>query len=402
MRTIELLAVSCLVTGCGSLRVEVSVLNPQVIEREDDRLVVRQRLPFALNESEASLRRDVATLQTGHFAIYTALSQAYLKEAAGAKGEDSVRLARIADGLQGQFGQSIGPEYGRLANELVALNAEIRALDAEVAKEPDNGKKPEGLNAPAMRLALRLRQYDAAKEQVRGLLVGDTASLKSAQKDLASRQKKPLSGAAADTVKKAEEAAFTVAQSILAGRKLIRDSPYLHAIAGADERFWAKRYNDVFGGGTLGNVDVAIKLDDTGDFSLKGLTFDPSDIARAVAKAGTQALLLTAQVLGVPVTRTGAEVTGQPGAALAKSSHELAEVERTARQAEKGAEARDAALRIVAGTIVDTRAEWSSGASDATRAGAIAALRKIYEAQKPKLAPAASTPGGSDNSKPQE
>jgi hypothetical protein len=400
MKTLELLAVGCLVAGCGSLRVEVSVLDPRVVEREDDRLVARQRLPFALSESQASLRRDVATLQSSHFAIYAALSKAYAKEATGPK--DSAALASIAGGLQDQFSQTIGPEYERLATELVALNAQIRVLDDEVAKETDSGKKSAGSSTSAARLALRLRQYDAAKQQVQSVLVDDTVSLKSAEKRLASRLKKPLSAAAADTVKKAEEAAFAAARSILAGRKLVRDSPYLHAIAGADENFWARRYNDVFGGGRLGNMDVAIKLDDTGDFSLKGLTFDPSDVARAVAKAGTQTLLLTAQVLGVPVTRTGAEVSGQPGAALAKSSHELAEAERTARQAENTAAARDAALRIVAGTIVDTRAEWSSGASDATRAGAIAALHKIYEAQKPKLAPAASTPGGSDNSKPQE
>jgi hypothetical protein len=383
MRYASLVVLMLGTTGCGSLRVNVSVLDPGVVEREEDRLLIRQRLPIALQEDTLSLRTDVATMQTSHSAARVALSEAYQEEAAAATDpRDKADLTRLATELQTEFAPTFGSRYGALGDELVALNAQIRSLDRR-APEPA-GAPGSPLGTRESLLAVLLRQYDGTKARVRNLFFSDTASLSSARRDLDQR----ASGGAPVTglveIERKSDAAALTARSILAGRKLVRDSPYLHAIAAAPDSFWAEKYNDVAGHGRFGNIDVAIKLDESADFSLKGLTFDPSDVARAIAKAGAQTLTLTAQVLGVPVTRTGAAVEGRPGAAFGASSGVLVEAERKAQAAEKTAAELSAALRSIAAAILDTRADWTS-ATGATREEALAAVRKIYQAQKPLL-----------------
>ena len=51
----------------------------------------------------------------------------------------------------------------------------------------------------------------------------------------------------------------------------------------------------------MGNVNIAIRMSPSGNFTLKGMTLDPSAVAQVAAKVGTQSIMLAAQMAGVPV-----------------------------------------------------------------------------------------------------
>ena len=80
----------------------------------------------------------------------------------------------------------------------------------------------------------------------------------------------------------------------------IQQSPYVYYVASADEKKWAPKFDQTAGRGTFGNTDIAIKALAPGNFTIKGISFNPADVAATASKVTSQTVLLAAQVAGVP------------------------------------------------------------------------------------------------------
>jgi hypothetical protein len=91
------------------------------------------------------------------------------------------------------------------------------------------------------------------------------------------------------------------ATASITGGKTLAEDPLAFAVAAAPKESWKEEYNRTLTRGYLGNLDVAVKLDSHADFTVKGVSFDPSTVATVAAKVTIQGLLVGAQIAGVPV-----------------------------------------------------------------------------------------------------
>jgi hypothetical protein len=89
--------------------------------------------------------------------------------------------------------------------------------------------------------------------------------------------------------------------SIISPGDSVRSSEKAYALASAPESAWSKRFNLAKGQNFLGDGDIAIKLNSQGNFSVKGLTFDPSSSAKLLSKVAIQSLSYYAQLSGLPL-----------------------------------------------------------------------------------------------------
>jgi len=190
--------------------------------------------------------------------------------------------------------------------------------------------------------------------------------------------------AAGADVAQAEAAVADARKSLIGGQGLVQ-SPYAYAPAAAPEEKWSPRFNETFGGGYLGNLNVAIKMVDLGDFTLKGVTFDPSDVVRAISKVTVQTLVLAAQIYGVPIKApAGAAPQAPAGGALAASSTRLATVQEASAAREAKRQDYRAALTTIALAIIREQPKLAS-TDNAQRQAAIDAIKATYEAHKTRL-----------------
>jgi len=156
-------------------------------------------------------------------------------------------------------------------------------------------------------------------------------------------------------------------------------------VASALEDKWSPQFNKTVGNGWLGNLNLAIKMVDLGDFTIKGVTFDPSDVARVVSKVTIQAVVLAAQMYGVPIKPPTGGNTQTPtdGMALATSSGRLADVQATAALRDAKLQDYRSALLTIALAIVREQAKLVG--TDAERKAAIDAIKATYAAHKARL-----------------
>jgi hypothetical protein len=106
----------------------------------------------------------------------------------------------------------------------------------------------------------------------------------------------------------AEEQAEAVAQTtITGGGSLLNTFDEAFFVVKAPDSAWAKDYNKAFGSGLGGNTSIAIKMNDTADFSIKGFVFDGRSTADMVSKLATQAVATVAAAYGAPIAMTREE-----------------------------------------------------------------------------------------------
>jgi len=365
--------------GCGSLRVKVDVLEPTVVEGELDRLLLRDSLPQILAQSDQALHERFAELQNTHFTLISKLADEYRAEAAKLSGGAKDRYLIVANGLTANFAPTRGPFYRDEEAAVLALNQKIRQLKEKLGVAAAGEQPPLRAELAA---ALRERQFRlenvdrVVRENVGPLLAKGRSDLPR----LADVR------TALDTgVPQAADALADARRSLIAGQGIV-ESPYAYVVAAAPEEKWSPRFNETFATGQLGNLNVGIKMVSLGDFTLKGVTFDPSDVARAISKVTVQALVMAAQVYGVPIKPPAAGTSGQPpaaGAALAASSGRLGDVQDAAAAREAKLQGYRSALVTIGLAI--TREQSKLAGSDAERKAAIDAIAATYEAHKSRL-----------------
>jgi hypothetical protein len=121
-----------------------------------------------------------------------------------------------------------------------------------------------------------------------------------------------------------------------------------------------------------------------GNFTIKGISFNPADVAAAAAKVTSQTVLLAAQVAGVPVKLSGSPPQGAAGGALAQNSKGLTAVLAENERVDQRVAGQREALRRIAAAVVNERITIAKGTPDQRKA-ALAAIKAVYESHAPQL-----------------
>lgn len=383
MRLFIALSLLATLSGCGVLKVEVAVLDPVVFEEVRAAEAAREYLPVVLGETRTTLASRVDALHAQHRAFYEQLKNEYLAEAARADSPDPTTIAGIADVLLPNFDYTEAPKYEEFQGKLELLRSTIVELTARV----DASAIFEEARARASSArAARLLEYSRLVEGIALYVATDTNGQVA---DI--RAKFGL--AAAPTAEKIATEALKVKDAARALKPpgaavSLAGSYFAHAVASAPESKWHQSFNKAVGRGVWGSVDIAIVMNPAesthfpGDYSVKGMTFNPSDTIAATGKIFTQGLVLLAQASGVPVTGSSDPTT--PGGSLAASSSRLQQGKNLLAQKEQQLGAHSDALQSIATAILAEGTNLVS--SDATvRGGAITAIEARYSTQKGRL-----------------
>lgn len=352
------IVLALLLTGCGSMSVEVSVLNPSTVEQELDRRLLRETLPKVISQSELAVEQSIVDVQNEHFGFVTRLSQDYSK--AGWK--------REAADLQQGFSKRWKRVYDDAKQQLLAIRKEVLELNRKLAQAGSEEQRKAIETTIAQELRVRNNRLGDLKRLIQ-LEIG--RALDEAEGII------KISKITRDEGKQAVEASK---RSLTGGQGIVED-PYAYTVASAEDSLWAHQFNTVVGKGTFGNFNMAVKMEDLGDFTLKGLTFDPSDVARVASKVTTQALLLASQIAGVPVDLATSD-TSSGGEGLRVSSKRLTDAQNAQALEEAKIEAHEEGLMALAATVLR---EWPSLESDAQRVAGISAIKGSFAANKPRI-----------------
>ena len=389
-RALAVLFASLLV-GCGHLAVDVAVLDPRVVESETDRYLHRNLLPKLLAQSDVSIKEQVGEIKAEHKAFYEKTAEQYRKSAEDLSSEKRASVEFFARSLVDDFGRAWDDRYEGWEADLVALAQRARELNGEIdaphAESPPVRAREKAIEARRKLTAVLQQYYGKLAEIQRAIWIDTNNEVDSVVSKLENYGVGPelIASAKVELEKNTEESANLVSTSFGLDTKPIHSSPHAHAVASAAENFWAKPFNRAYGRGYFGNVDVAIALDSqTGNYTVKGVLFDPSDVANAISKVTTQALVLAAQVYGVPVAPSSGDSDDAAGTALTNSSKQLSDLEASTAAKVAGMEDFESALDAIAASIVEKR-ERLTGDDAEARTEAIEAIKATFDAYKGRL-----------------
>lgn len=353
--------------GCGHLNVSMDVLNPDVIRSELDKELIARLLPIAVASTPDSITTDVQTLKDVQRQAYNSLRGTYEAQAASLPEARKKQLQIIAGALTSDFDTDKNDFYSELLKDLFSYRRQLAsALAGGVAMPAE----------PAQRATVigLLRTWQQRVNQAAAVIERD---IRAKVNDAEIRLQAGLTNSLVVTrLRRLEDEEIAAVRSRVT-QLSIQNSPLAFAVANADDNQWTTRYNKVLTHSQGGASDVAIKLDrDTGNYMLKGLSFDPADVAAVAAKVTTQALLVATQIAGVPV-KSDTPADGTSGKALVASSGALADAQAAAATSRIQDEARRKALLDLANVIVNEQADIGGG--DPARKAAVAAIRSAFE-----------------------
>jgi hypothetical protein len=394
------LPLAVLLAGCGSLHLEVAALDPQEVEREVDRLLLRDRLNTELATPDNFAAQPIVEIERLHFELLETQREAV--EAELEEAEDpferqllQAELASLeASWAQSRDGYSAAKDQLRethknvveLAETLRQQSAELQARGAREGKAYLAAQRAVDVTRGA--LADQLRRPDEIIRFVQSRMQEDLGALMDELPKESARRASWVSFQLASA--RAETKTRAVVNRSLIGDQGIQRDRYAFAVASASEDRWATKFNRVLGTGRFGNLNVAIKMVDLGDFTLKGLSFDPSDVARMAGKVTTQALVLASQIAGVPVLTQPATGTSNgsstpaAGSALAASSRTMAAATQSEElRAAQAAGAEDGMLSVARSVL----REWSAveDETQARRAAAVSAIKSSLAANQQRI-----------------
>jgi hypothetical protein len=422
IRVVASMSLAFLLGACGSLRLEVAVLDPKIVKSlaQDDR--IQKELPVVVAESDIEIDGRFNNTFNAHYLAYTKTATEYRKQAAALPPNDEQRdLLEGAAASLDDFSEPMRQlyddkkaalkansktlreawkEYKAAPSEAAEVVEKRRALTREERETTRNDyaalsdSTTKGIARSRLTLALEERQRieSSFSRTVQLDLNGLEESAEKLLTQIRVPAGKALVASTAETQTQAAQTITTVKQLFSHGGLPL--SPYAYYVASAPVEAWAKDYDRSKAHGFFGNTDIAIKALGEGTYTLKGVSFNPADVASAASKVGTQMVMLAAQIGGVPVklsstsSSTPAAETpaaGPPdGTALATSSGRLAGVlEGQSVAGEKIAAQREGLLRIAA-AIIREKDALESG-NGAPLKAALAAIRASYESHAPRL-----------------
>ncbi len=359
-----------LLTGCAQLSVEVDVLDPVVAEiiLEDGAL---KRLYYKIvSESDADVDESISALRAQHAAANEALASFYDNMASGEIDPRKKQLLQVsAADLRAALdsGTPLDRLYQELAREIKSANEAILVIAKRRAPQESQPLEPD------LRRALSHRR-DVERLAKAPIL----SNLLDAEKDAQVDSQLPSSKRFMVAVAIAKDALTSVT-----GGGVLTNSEYAYPVASADEKYWATKFNHALGKATFGDADIVIKMGQQGDFTVKGMQFDPSTVAAVASKVTTQSLLLAAQIAGVPVSSKSLSDSSK-STGFAGTGDNLISIDQKLAEREARVVAWKAAVRDLAQSILTEEIDLTKGTSE-DRAAAGKALRAIYDAHKTTL-----------------
>jgi hypothetical protein len=167
-------------------------------------------------------------------------------------------------------------------------------------------------------------------------------------------------------------------QSLTGGQDLLDDS-LAPIIIAAPSQYWKGIYNKTDATGTIGNTDIAIKMETIGTFTIKGIRLDASKVTEATFDVLKQSVRMVAAAYGIPTSAD--QTTGNSGDTGSPTNTVL-----SIDQMRQTAERKRLLSRTAALTILDLIVTQKDNLADNNkRKIAVQQLKKSFEAYKAQL-----------------
>lgn len=418
-----LFAVSSSLTACATLEVQLDILNPVEADRVRQNAVL-DRLAMDVIESnggatEMFLEREGARRQALVDAYAREMSE-LVQQTDNALKQDLI-LSAVADFQEDYEEEVWNPALEAYRPLLQANEDAMLARATSLTIGATSAGRSEIRQLANIRQGLIRQMSDSALGQLDPALntfkmglatVAEPAPQSPAPATKTAAPAPQLAGAADDAKEKPESpeteakivtpaaasiAAASVSETAALKRNLksvvpgsaLSQSDYAYAVLSAEDWHWRENFNRAEGKGRFGNSDIAIKLDPSGNFTVKGMKFDPSTVASVASKVSTQALLLAAQISGVPTAYSGSPSTG-----LQATSTGAAIYQQTSARREAELAAYRDALRYLARTILSEETAIKTDAASLARANTV--INGQFEAYSAILTPAPATTANTD------
>ena len=190
----------------------------------------------------------------------------------------------------------------------------------------------------------------------------------------------------------------------IVGERGLFDDQYASAVVYAPPQFWHQKdkpqslipFNQAHGFGGWGNTDVAIRMDGTADFSVKGVRVDAEQVTKATFAGINQAIRLAAAASGVPIAGKTPSVTKTDDATAGPTADAGADL-RAAQarlRANAAAAARQSATVAILSAIANEQAAFTSPGNAAVnddQKAAITRIRSLYATYRDALSTAPSS-----------
>ena len=367
-------------SACSTLSVRVDVADPDEVRRMVDAGDQERRLHAYLHQSDADLGVRENVLRSRYRNALNALAAGFEAEAENQNASEAVRTwaANQAQAVQGiaRSARVGDPTISNYIADARTLNAALRQAEARATGE-ERYWQAGPLGAA---LQARIDREHALERDLEDDLAVVLATLTANQ----------LAGAPMEDGGSARDQIAAIiadngltpdrlARSIIGDGSLV-DTPYAWEVANLPESAWRLSFNEARGRTYFGDSDLVIRLNSQGDFSIKGMSFNPASTAAMVDKAATQMLLTFVQAQGVPVTGSAGSQTGDALASTGQAviDNEAQLLEREARQAAWRRSVLDMA------SVILGEEEAIGGASD-ERDQADAAIGAAYQAYEALL-----------------
>lgn len=346
------------------MEITVDVLDPDVVRPIAEQEYIQENMDVVLAENELQVANTFSGIKTEHKSIYDIKYNAYRAQAEKTIDTDQkTRINNLATLLLADFGTFIEPVYDKIIEDWIAVGLQIKELYTAYLTEQDKLQKRSLRRQLIVQLESRTIMLTEFKKFVAFDIDRVTTKFKSPE------------------INKAKIKLASKSKLLFDSGGLL-ESRYAYYVVKADDDKWAKYYDRSFGKGVFGNTDIAIKALGPGNFTVKGLSFNPSDITNAASKVTTQALILAAQISGVPINIDG-DVTGD-GAQLAKSSSRISSAITAQDSLAIDLKGQSSALLRFTQAILDEKEKIEKGTAAEVKES-IEAINAVYQSQSSRF-----------------
>ena len=311
-----LLAIVCV--GCANMNVQVDIVNPAYVEAHNDQLKDWRNLKLTLDQPAPVIKDIFDADRVALFNEYTEYAKILRSRSKSPK--DTFEL--LANGFENDARRDFTDNY--YIPYLTALTDFYLSIADAVARLPADTRTAVLKNEQFVPDNIRalVDQRMARAQLFIGVVNAELRRQEARANQLTVQEKQPVLTAIAQAKPILEESS----RNLLGRSNLLNDNPFAYVVAAAPDAAWKNQFNQTVVDGKFGNVNTAIKLENLADFTIKGVTFDPSKVAQVASKVATQSLLVAAQIAGVPVT--GTSQSSDTGHALVEAGNPVADAEK--------------------------------------------------------------------------
>lgn len=307
--------------GCANLSVQVDALSYGSISTEIDRSQTLRDFEAIISQSDAAFQSDVARRKKRAQTEVTNILDDYLPAGASAPGMGPrLVVDEEIDAIFGRYLLRTNParralrENAASYRRILTEGGDFRGIQDLVDEVKDSEAALEAslrdeLTQPLITvLQPNMVRNKRAQSAVPGVKddkgLSKNAKVKAQQQATAQDEVNKIEAQAtveaATTATKGAAKVAASARSVVGGPTLF-GSGYAALVTGAPENAWKPRFNQAQGDGWMGNSTIVIRMNSQGDFSVKGMSFDPSTVASTAQKASVQAVMMAATIMGAPV-----------------------------------------------------------------------------------------------------